>query len=382
MTKRLVLLVVLLIALRPFQIHAQETGRITSQAIQIGEEDMPRRINGVELSTLRGWFANRYPWVYIKEQAITHPLTSLWKAGDFQSPEESNSECWILNQYGSTADVLEYNANPKYRDHNLWLQNNDVPECRVRPYFLLYEHVHGTKYDPVDGPKNINLAINRRVFMDDIDFMVRNVIIPNQSRYVTISGRAVIYLWSTVQMEGDLASLLAEARAKYPVAFIGSVNIMGIPGDPVILRNFKAMDGFMEYAMVSKTFAEMSSTYDDNSRKLRQMLKDFQAETGKSYVFISTFQAGYDDSKVVPKRNNPIMYPRTKSELENHMKAILKGMSDGTYSPVGPFVVWSELYEGAAVIPSQCLPENRDTPTRFVGCGVGRLDLVQKYFSR
>jgi hypothetical protein len=47
----------------------------------------------------------------------------------------------------------------------------------------------------------------------------------------------------------DFASLLDEIRAEYPVVFIGSINLMHLQTDPAAMRNFKALDGFMEYGL-------------------------------------------------------------------------------------------------------------------------------------
>jgi len=52
------------------------------------------------------------------------------------------------------------------------------------------------------------------------------------------------------------------------------------------------------------------------------------------------------------------------------------------YDPIGPFVVFSELFEGAAVIESQCVSDTVDKRDRYVGCGTGRLDVLNTNFGR
>ena len=44
------------------------------------------------------------------------------------------------------AVVLEYNPNPAIRDHNYWLSTNFASGCG--PFFLLYEHINGTRFIP------------------------------------------------------------------------------------------------------------------------------------------------------------------------------------------------------------------------------------------
>jgi len=341
---------------------------------------IPSRIdNGVELLTITGWFANLYPWRYIPSESTVHPVPTLWTPNRFQSPLAMSEQSRLLDRYGSGADVLEYNVNPIYPDHNHWLSTYLTNGSR--PFFLLYEHVNGTRYIPTDGPKNMDLAYNRGVFRGDIDFIVRNVVLPYRERYVTYNGRAVIYLWSTVQMEGDFASLLDEVRAKYPVMFIGSMNVMAIPGDPMNLRNLKALDGFMEYALVRENYMEMANAYREASAQWRLIMDRFEKETGRKYLFIPTFQAAFDDSKVVPARNNPRMYPRTRDDVIRHANMV-KSYMGSTYNRLGPFVVFSEFYEGAAVIESECLPQTMDSPDRFVGCGTARLEILKQIFGR
>jgi len=341
--------------------------------------DVPPQIAGVELQSIGGWFANIYPWRYIPSLATVYPVARLWTPKGFQSPAAVWEQNQLLDRYGSGADVLEYNVNPVYPDHNQWLTT--YFRNGRRPFFLLYEHINGTRYLPETGPKNMDLAYNRQVFRSDIDFMVRNVIVPYADRYVTHTGRAVIYMWAPSQVKGDLASLLDEARAKYPVMFIGSPNLMGIPTDAQVLRNLAAFDGYMEYALVAADYSTMVDTYRANSARWRLTIDRFSKENGKYYLFIPTFQSAFDDSRMDPPRGNPQMYPTSRADLYRHAAAI-KSFMGTAYDPLGPFVVFSELYEGAAVIESECLPQTEDRPGRYVGCGTARLGILNSFFGK
>jgi len=341
--------------------------------------DVPPQIAGVELQSIGGWFANIYPWRYIPSLATVYPVARLWTPKGFQSPAAVREQNQLLDRYGSGADVLEYNVNPVYPDHNQWLTT--YFRNGRRPFFLLYEHINGTRYLPETGPKNMDLAYNRQVFRSDIDFMVRNVIVPYADRYVTHNGRAVIYMWAPSQVKGDLASLLDEARAKYPVMFIGSPNLMGIPTDAQVLRNLAAFDGYMEYALVAADYSTMVDTYRANSARWRLTIDRFSKENGKHYLFIPTFQSAFDDSRMDPPRGNPQMYPTSRADLYRHAAAI-KSFMGTAYDPLGPFVVFSELYEGAAVIESECLPQTEDRPGRYVGCGTARLGILNSFFGK
>jgi hypothetical protein len=340
---------------------------------------VPSQIDGVELESISGWFANIYPWRYIPSLATVYPVARLWTPKGFQSPAAVREQNALLDRYGSGADVLEYNPNPAYPDHNQWLAT--YFRNGRRPFFLLYEHINGTRYLPESGPKNMDLAYNRQVFRGDVDFMVRNVIVPYADRYVTHNRRAVIYMWAPSQLKGDLASLLDEARAKYPVMFIGSPNLMGMPTDAQVLKNLAAFDGFMEYALVAADYSTMVDTYRANSARWRLTIDRFSKDNGKRYFFIPTFQSAFDDSRWDPPRGNPQMYPTSRADLFRHAAAI-KSFMGTAYDPFGPFVVFSELYEGGAVIESECLPQTEDRPGRYVGCGTARLGILNSFFGK
>ena len=343
-----------------------------------GAPPIPPLTDGVEIDAIRGWFANIYPWKYVPNLSTVFPVRSLWGTpNDYQTPADIARQNAVLEKYGSGADVLEYSANPDSPDHNHWLRtyftNGD------RPFFVAYEHVFGTRLIPDNGAKDMNVKYNRIAFKNDIADIYRNVIVPFQHRYVTYHGRAVIYLWAASAMYGDFASLLDEVRAEYPVAFIGSVGLMQLPTDAAALKNFSALDGFMEYGLYDpRGYDLMTAIYAQNSGRWRRIIRTFQAATGRKYVFIPTFQAAFDNSKYT--EGMPPMYPVDRAEIVHHAQTIKQEFGTA-YDPLGPFVVFSELIEGAAVIESQCISDTVDKRDRWVGCGTGRLEILNEFFA-
>jgi hypothetical protein len=339
---------------------------------------VPIRIDGVEIEEIRGWFANIYPWKYLPSVSTVYPVSSVWtRANDYQLPADITRQNDLLTDYGSGADVLEYSPNPAAPDHNQWLRTYFTNG--KRPFFVAYEHVYGTRLIPTNGAKDMNVRYNREAFKNDIDAIVRNVVIPYHERYVTDHGHAVIFLWATSAMYGDFASLLDEVRAAYPVAFIGSVGLMHFPTDPAALANFRALDGFMEYGLYAPGYDVMTATYAQNSGRWRRTIRGFEAATGRKYLFIPTFQAAFDNSKFTGGEGNPPMYPVDRGEVIHHAENIKQEFGTA-YDPLGPFVVFSELIEGAAVIESQCISDTLDKHDRWVGCGTGRLEILRDYF--
>lgn len=376
---------------------------LSSARLYAGEEVIPARINGVELTTIKGWHANIYPWEYDPKTSAVHPVSSLWDPSKYQSPAQIIEQARQLDEYGSGADVLEFNVCPSNPDYNTWLSNGYLGKYSSvkRPFYILYEHIHGNcNYVEFNGAKNMDLVQNRQAFADDMDFIVRNIVLRNESRYVTVNGLAVIFFWAATQMYGDFASLLQTIKVKYPVFLIGSVGVMSGGWDLMTLRNLSAFDGFMEYGLVNfdrdenglpkpDNYTKMVELYEEGSRRWRRIMRSLESQTKTKYIFIPTWQAAYDDTNL-PDRNNPPMYPRTRAEMEHHAEVVKRGMTvprddlnkRTTYDNIGPFVVYNELPEGAAVIESQCLPQTLDRPGRFVGCGTVRLEILKKYFGK
>jgi hypothetical protein len=338
---------------------------------------IPPLAGGVDIEGIRGWFANIYPWKYTPNVSTVFPVRSIWtRPNDYQSPADITRQNALLEEYGSGADVLQYSANPDAPDHNQWLRtyftNGD------RPFFVAYEHIYGTRLIPDNGAKNMNVPYNRLAFKNDIDAIYRKVVVPFQHRYVTYHGRAVIFLWAASAMYGDFASLLDEIRAEYPVAFIGSVGLMQLATDASALQHFRAFDAFMEYGLYdARGYDMMTAIYTQNSRRWRRIVRGFEAATGRKYLFIPTFQAAFDNSKYT--EGMPPMYPVDRAQIVHHAE-VIKEEFGTAYDPLGPFVVFSELIEGAAVIESQCISDTVDKRDRWVGCGTGRLEILKQYF--
>lgn len=395
------------------------------------QDSIPQRIPGVELRDIDGWLANRYPWQYFPEFSTVHPVSSIWDPPQwdfvqekyipqYQSQPQVAEETRILEEYGSGADVLEFNVCPSNPDYNHWLRTY-LGNNSTRPFFVLYEHIHGNcNYVEYNGAKDMNLFKNRQAFVYDIEFIIKNVVLPNRDRYVTVDGRAVIFMWSATSMTGDFARLLQTMRTRYPVFFIGSVGIMSLDESPQTMSNLRAFDGFMEYGLVNfdkdesgaikpNNYLTMIKSYDEASAEWKKIILGFgsQSQTKAEYLFIPTWQAAYDDTKV-PGRNNPPMYPRTRAEMEHHAEVINRRVANGTddgyedfYDDIGPFIVASEFPEGTAVAESQLPPE----PERrlkecklgqpqavpgnpklvacgYAGYGTGRLKVVGKHFGK
>lgn len=361
-------------------------------------EVIPSSIPGVELATQKGWLANIYPWGYDPVESTVHPVRSLWDPpkwdslqkryiAQYQSPAQIIEQSRQLERYGSSVDVLELNVCPSNFDYNHWLATY-LGKNSSRPFFVLYEHVFGNcNYAEQNGPKNMDLAANRKAFIEDIDFIFRNIILPNDRRYITVKGRAVIFLWSVVQMEGDFASLLEEVKSKYPVFFIGSVNIMGFPSHPDFINTLRSLDGYMEYATIAGNYQSMIKGYKDGLKKLQERIIEFEKETKRHYLVFPTFQFAFDDTRF-PGRTNIPMYPMFKEEVDNYATwmrdakiKIDPDLGRPLFDNVPTFGVYSELPEGGAIIESQCALAQYQR-YRWTGCGTGRLEIMKKYFGK
>lgn len=359
---------------------------VTSASASATALSIPKVVNGFELTAIQGWLANLYPWDYFPHESTVHPVSRLWTPYQRPTPSQVMEQCKQIREFGGGAAILEYNPNPSHHDHNYWLSNDFANGCG--PFFLLYEHIFGTRYTSSNGgPKNMSDLYNRKVFKEDIRFIWENVIWDSThnterypGRYVTVNGRAVIYMWSSGQIVGDFASLLEEVKKDYPVFFVGSEGMRAFPERDDDKNRVKSLDGFMEYSLAddSKSYVARVHEYARGSYRWRRYLDRLSETTGKRYLIIPTFQAAYDDSKT-SRAFVTKMYARERGEVELHAELIRDGMRRRIYDS-GPLVVYGELPEGAAVIESQCLLETMDGPGRFVGCGLARLEILREFF--
>jgi hypothetical protein len=369
-------------------------------------DTVPSRVDGQEISNLYGWWAAIYSnWPFVPEHATVWPVPSLWTPSSFdaplpQSPAQVREASAQLTNYGSALDVLEFNPNPDYPDFVLWKQGYFAQIATLGRVFMLgYEHINGTRFHQLGVSRNstptfdMSDPYNRAIFTQDVDFMFREVIVPYLDYYVTMDGRAVIYLWNTENMLGDFASLLNEVKARYPVAFIGSETHKPADDDAAAMARIGALDGFMAYSVLDGAnegnYARAMTDQYWSSVVFRDFLRDYersrQSSPGKYRLFIPTFQAAFDDSRY-PGRSNADgtpktvpMYPKSRDELFGVAQSLKTAMmQEHVYDSYGPFVVYNELFEGAAVIESRPYPVPQ---SQYHGFGVDRLSIVRQFFA-
>ncbi len=339
-----------------------------SAVADLKSSGIPTKINGVELTTIRGWFANIYPWPFTPETSTVYPVPWLWPSGGYQTVSNIVEQNRQLESYGSGADILTINPR-EFLQNDVDFYNRTYLNNGSRPFFILTDG----PISNASGPYEINVAD----FKQTIDLLFKNVIIPHQSRYVTVNGKAVIYLWASDNLRG-LAGAIEEVKKEYPVFFLGGDHL---PNNAEDQSRIRALDGIMLYTLGgTANYMKAIQDYYGFSFAMRRVIRQVQSETGKKLLFIPIFQAAYDSTKV-PGRTAPPMYPRTKEEMEYHAQLVRDSMWS-LYDGIGPFVIYSEMPEGGAVIESQCLPETVDQPGRYVGCGTGRLEVLKKFFGK
>ena len=369
----------------------------------VSPASVPDRVDGQDISSIYGWWAGIYPnWPFVPQLASVWPVQQLWTPSATwndliaQSPAQVRASAQQLTDFGSGLDVLEFNPNPAYPDFVQWKQGYfSQIDAIGRPFLLGYEHINGTRMQPLgpSGPLatkyDMSDPYNRAVFTEDIDFMFREVIVPYLNYYVTSNGRAVIYLWNTENMLGDFAGLLNEIKARYPVMFIGSEWHKPDGSDAQAMARFDAMDGFMGYSVPDPgnegNYQRAMTEQYWSALVFRNWLRDYEAShPGKYRLFIPTFQPAFDDSRF-PGRSTPSgaptvvpMYPRSRDELYGAAQALKTAVAqEHVFDSYGPFVIYNELYEGAAVIESQPYAAPL---SEYHGFGLDRLSIVRQFF--
>ena len=385
MAKRTVILVALLVAMLPALVSSQS-------ALP------PREIQGVEITKVEGWLAIQYFWKYDPETSTVHPPEWLHEPWEFQTPTQVKWQTEIAVRYGSGADIVEFNPNLDHSDYNQILSTY-LTDCNPedgngaggRAFMILLEHVFGTKF-VVDeyGRADMSLEVNRQIFEGYIDFVWQNIIWPCRGRYLSWEKKALIYLWSMGDMTGDVPSLFDKMRAKYPIAFIGSLNIMYLETDESLeaVRSFQALNGFLEYIHYPVlatpeekdkhriAYSRMVGLYLKNSLILRIQIGEWEERFKKKYLYFGSMTFAFDDTKVPERKGLHLpMYPLNEKEVRDFAE-IIKRRGGKVASKM------NEYAEGDAVGLQKCLPETMDTPDRFVGCGSKRLEILAEYFGR
>ncbi len=73
------------------------------------------------------------------------------------------------------------------------------------------------------------------------------------------------------------------------------------------------------------------------------------------------------------------MYPRSREEVIAHAQMIRDGiLGDRIFDSIGPFVVYSENFEGGAVIQTQ---PQEEQPGQYHGYGTSRLEILKEHLS-
>jgi len=326
---------------------------------------------------------------------------SSWDATLPQTPAQIRRSAEQLTEYGSAADILEFNPNPDYPDFVLWKQGYLSQIDRLgRAFMIGYEHINGTRFRQLGiSEKNstptfdMSDPYNRAIFTQDVEFLFSEVVVPYRDYYVTMNGRAVIYLWNTENMLGEFGSLLNEIKARYPVAFIGSETHQPRDDDAAAMGRVDAMDGFMAYSVLDPgnegSYSRALTEQYWSSVVFRDFLRAREASSANVQhhyrLFIPTFQAAFDDSRY-PGRSNADgspktvpMYPKSRAELYGAAQSLKTAVSDEhIYDSYGPMVVYNELFEGAAVIESQSYPA---PSAQYHGFGLDRLSIVKQFFA-
>jgi hypothetical protein len=367
-------------------------------------DTIPSRVDGQEISNLYGWWAAIYSnWPFVPQQSTVWPVASLWTPSSWedvvpQTPEQIRRSAAQLTGYGSALDILEFNPNPDYPDFVRWKQGYLAQVDRLgRAFMLGYEHINGTRFRQLGvSAKNstptfdMSDPYNRALFTQDVDFMFREVIVPYIDYYVTMNGRAVIYLWNTENMLGDFGGLLTEIKERYPVAFIGSETNTPRLDDAEAIGRVDALDGFMAYSVLDPenegNYSRAMAEQYWSSIVFRKFLRTYEAQhPGRYRLFVPTFQAAFDDARY-PGRSNADgspktapMYPRSRDELSGAAQMLKTAMSqEQIYDAYGPMVIYNELFEGAAVIESQPYAA---PASQYHGFGLDRLAIVKQFFA-
>lgn len=343
-------------------------------------------------------FVARYAaWRHYQKRTASVWISG-WKEGRPQTPRQIQRQDRLLRAFGlEDVDVLQYD--PSLPGNLEVLRQNYLP-VSARPFFLLYENVNsalgegGFDRDPATGRISLDNPHNRQLLFRHIGQMFRDIIVPEQWRYLVSQGldprgrrepKAWIYFWNISVYTGDIQMVFNEIRQRFPVLVVGGNQVLQAPdtNDPPHVRAeklewLKSLDILMPYTLYERTFEgtyqEMTIDYFQKVSKWLAAIEEHSPETG----FVTTATCGYDDrplrwqDRSQPPPNPPVI-PHSISEVETHLQDLARLWQRGRVLG-GPFVVGDEPYEGMAWY--ECLRHIRDD---FVGRTLLR-SYHEKYF--
>lgn len=359
---------------------------------------IPERIEGVELDSLGVpvVFASRYPiWVLKPDEQINKPFRGI--PGKYATAEIVRQENEELDEFGIKVDVLSFNASininvkdelgrPSSRNLERYKENYFLPSVK-RPFLLLYEHVTPDYRYREDDKIDMSLPHNREIFFRDIEFMLERVIIPYQHRYVTVNGRAMIYIWASGAWINP-SSTLREAKRRYPIFFIGAERGNAInPSQRNRFERIAEFDALMPYGLYGTEYVgrytDLISDYAENAHEFSKSLQFYFP----NIRLFACLQIAADDY-LLRKNKNPPLYPNSVDEARIMANMIRTYMDDRIFDPV-VHVVFDENYEGAA-IQNQKGPQESEREAypyydqyfriRQDLSGTTRLEIVREFF--
>jgi len=335
---------------------------------------------GVELLELDSLvvMTSRYPhWIYFPEHATVRSVRK--SAGDSAGLEVIRKQNRELNKYGIKVDLLSFKPPFDLKQH----RKNFLAVNSNRPFLLLYEHTTN-RYSWSGNFIDMRRKRNANIFFEDLEFMFEEIIIPFRKRYVTMNGKALIYMWASPVMK-NFAPVLKKAKKKYPVAIIGGERPFRIPRKNDDIRRVKELAAVMPYMTRKDSYRTMSKEYRLAAREWRSFLNRAAPGTRLFATYVIAF-----DKRLVrdPSASPAPMYPTVKQAI-NHAKRI-RSIVGGVFDGVVNVTSYDEYYEGAAI--EQSLPPKEFDPRLPKGflyrgrmnrlSGTKRLEVIRDYLSR
>jgi len=354
-------------------------------------QEFPEKLGRIDI-TSKGSpivIGGRYPtWVYRERQSTVYPI----RLRDGQLPdvwiiEAQNKE---LNDFGIHFDVIQFNPNPEAPEDWNRLRSNFLRVGNMRPFCLLYEHHMATRYLWIrqDGKRHhIDLSTphNKRVFFEDMEFMLRNIIIPHEKNYISLNGKALIYLWAA-PVFWNAGPVLKEAKQKYPIAFISGEDGFYPHEEPHAIERIKQVDIIMPYslnraAQYAGRYGTMIEKYMAGLYEWARHLEEHSPET----ILYTRMQFAFDDTNSTASLGRLPLYPDSICQVETLAERIIQIMTEITAERSvkhwGVFVIASEYFEGDACETSfPPSPSAKNFLIREALSGTARLNILRRFF--
>lgn len=307
------------------------------------QENIPKEEEGLDFSPINDKMnvgAFYYPW---------YSSTTHWSEGYAGNPALGEYESkdslvirqhlqWAIN-HGIDFFMVSWFGIDSFEDETL---KNHFTKASIPDYFkfgILYETPHLVALQ--DGLIDLDDPVVTDQIINDLKYLGNQYF--DHPNFLKIDDKPVVYMYLTRLFSGDIVSGMESIRneliaANIEVYLIGDQVYWQDPeqeNEKLLMKQFDAVSSYNMHASEPDIDVGFTQKVDASFDAWKT------AASANGVEFIPGILVGYDDTKVRPADNNPVIM-RSPAKLEAQSKMALKHLSDKNMLLITTFNEWHE----------------------------------------